>query len=115
MDAGRLSLAQVVRLSRNDVVGRGAGLIQASRVRRPAVDVLEGCVRAIPTYAIYLIAAEVGMVEQVEEVHAELDAQSLTPYPPVLVHREVGIDVIRPAAKAASLNAGRIRPDRIAN
>ncbi len=49
------------------------------------------------------------MVEQVKEVHAELDAHSLTPHPPVLVHREVGVDVAWTVTVATRLDARRIR------
>ena len=35
---------------------------------------------------------EVRMVKEVEHVKAELDAHALTPYPPVLVDREIGVD-----------------------
>src|ERR1017187_9469122 len=86
---------RVIGLSGNDVVSYAAGLIQARCVRGSAIYVCEGCATI---HAVDLIAAEVGMVEQVEEVHAELDADSLAPYTPVLIDREVRIDGTGPVA-----------------
>src|SRR3974390_954142 len=43
---------------------------------------------------------EVWMVEEVEDVEPELDAQTLTPHPPVFVDGEVGVYVTRSRARS---------------
>ena len=106
---GRETYSALGALTSDYVVARTAGRVSSIGIGRAAVDACEHLT------IIDEIPAEIGMVEDVEEVEAELEAQFLAPYPPVLVDREVGIDVPRSAAIATRLRGLRNRADLISN
>lgn len=84
----RESKPGVGRLGTDDIVGRAAGLILAISVSRPAVHAEERQV------ALQRVATEIRMIEQVEEIQAELHAESLRQLE-VLVDREIRVDQAR--------------------
>src|ERR1035438_1177044 len=55
------------------------------------------------------------MVEQIEEVHAELDAYAFTPYAPVFINGEVSVDVARTMTVAHRFNIVRNGSELIAD
>ena len=81
---------------RDDVVGGAAQLVQ--RRRRSVHRNSRVCDTAALCTVDAATTVEVGMVKEVEHVKAELDAHTLTPYPPVLVDGEVGIYIPRSVA-----------------
>ena len=69
----------------DDVVELTAGRIRTTGIRQSAIDV------RIETSSC--VATEISVVKQVEEVEPKLESQSLAPQAPVLVDRQVGVDI----------------------
>src|SRR5271165_5001323 len=97
-------------VARDDVVGGAADLVQPTGIGRSAIY------RSRDRSTVGSVdgaTVEVGVVEQIEEVHAELDAEPLAPHLPVLVYREVGVDKPRSVAVAHRLQVIRNRSDLV--
>ena len=114
LSQGRETYSALGALTRDDVVARTAGRVSSTGIGYTAVDVGEDLARP-RLHTIDKITAEVGMVENVEEVEPELEAQFLAPQPPVLVDRQVGIDIPRSTAVAARLRGLGNRADLVPN